>query len=181
MYLYKKQKNIQDTLAHTATLLRGLRFRIGTRTKCGFTLVELLVVIAIIGLIAVVAMVSFNATRQKAREKKRKADVAQARKAFEMYQQHNGAYPVRASAVSFNQAALNTLMAPYMTRLPRDPVCPGGAAACNYRYITNAAGSAYGIHIRFSQDGPLADCKYISPGGTANWFGAGVAQCTYTQ
>lgn len=145
----------------------------------GFTLVEMLVVMAIVTLMLSVAILSFNSVRVRARNAKRKADINHFIKALELYRaSNNSLYPVRTSATNFSNAAFTGMMALYINDMPVDPMCPSQATACNYRYISNAAGTAYGIHMRFSLDGGT-DCKHISPGGTATWFGAGVARCTY--
>jgi prepilin-type N-terminal cleavage/methylation domain-containing protein len=64
--------------------------------KQGFTLIELLVVISIIGLLASVVLVSLNSARSKARDTKRKADLAQIAKALEFYYDQNNTYQVTA-------------------------------------------------------------------------------------
>src|SRR3989344_689739 len=50
----------------------------------GFTLIELLVVIAVIGLLASVVLMALNATRVKARNSRRAADIQQLVKAFNL-------------------------------------------------------------------------------------------------
>jgi len=59
----------------------------------GFTLIELLVVIAIIGLLATMAVVSFSGAQKKARDARRKADLAQIAKAAELFFDATGSYP----------------------------------------------------------------------------------------
>ncbi len=59
----------------------------------GFTLVELLVVIAIIGLISTIGVVALNAARAKARDAKRISDVSAVAKALELYNTTRNEYP----------------------------------------------------------------------------------------
>lgn len=61
-------------------------------TKKGFTLIELLIVCAIIAVLVVVAVVSYSASKAKARDSKRKADVAIVASAFQMYYEQNKTY-----------------------------------------------------------------------------------------
>ncbi len=61
--------------------------------KKGFTLLELMVVIAIIGILASVAAVSFNSARGKASDAKVIANAEAAQKAISLYFIDNDAFP----------------------------------------------------------------------------------------
>lgn len=64
-------------------------------TNTGFTLVELLVVIAVIALVMAVLFPNFMSFRQRARDTQRKADLSQIQKALELFKQDQNppAYP----------------------------------------------------------------------------------------
>ena len=61
--------------------------------KKGFTLIEILVVIAILGLMASIIMASTASARMKSRDAKRKADLRQMATMMEMYYNQYGYYP----------------------------------------------------------------------------------------
>jgi len=122
------------------------------RKNRGFTLIELLVVIAIIGLLATLSVVAFGSTRTKARDAKRKADIAQIQKALDMYYADNGLYPISGGATNPNGAwtnsadgswaAFKTALAPY-TNAPPDPLNETGSWAPtkkNYSYFSAGYG-----------------------------------------
>ncbi len=75
-------------------LLYCQRIKRKIKSGAGFTLIELLVVIAIIGLLASVVLVALNSARAKARDTKRRADLAQVSKALEFYYDKFGTYQV---------------------------------------------------------------------------------------
>lgn len=96
---------------------RKTKFALGLGIK-GFTLVELLVVVAIIGLLASIVLVSMGAARQKARDSKRQADIRQIGTAMELYYPDNGNKYVLATTGANTVTAIGT----YMPAVPRDPL-----------------------------------------------------------
>src|SRR6056297_1325722 len=63
------------------------------KDKKGFTLIELMVVVAIMGLLAALAVISLNNARQRARDARRISDVKQVQTALELYYLDNQEYP----------------------------------------------------------------------------------------
>lgn len=63
------------------------------KNKTGFTLIEMLVVIAVIGLLATTVLVSLNSARAKARDAQRLANKKQVITALNLYYQANNAWP----------------------------------------------------------------------------------------
>ncbi len=127
-----------------------------SKIRRGFTLIELLVVIAVIGLLASVVLVALNASRIKARDAKRKADIAQIQKALELYYDDNQQYPVSGGATSPNVSwsnsadaswdTLSGLLSKYVSKLPKDPLENNNAsewAQSGYHY-SYYGGGGYG-------------------------------------
>lgn len=109
----------------------------------GFTLVELLVVVAIIGLLSTLAVVALGNARQKARDARRVSDIKQIQTGLELYFSDNNSYPIVAAATvlgstgqtlssgaGFSTTASGTT---YMARVPGNP-SPGGT---DYSYTSN--------------------------------------------
>lgn len=61
--------------------------------KKGFTLIELIVVMAILAIITLVGLGSYQSTQQKARDSRRKSDLKQIAGALEFYYNDYGQYP----------------------------------------------------------------------------------------
>lgn len=107
------------------TALRRTR---GTRRDAGFTLIEILVVVAIIAIFATVVAINVGGEVPKAKITKTKSDIATLESALDQFRIDNGFYPS-------TEQGLGALVAPptigrparkfrdggYIKRLPRDP------------------------------------------------------------
>jgi type II secretion system protein G len=104
-----------------------------TGNKRGFTLVEVLVVVAIVALLASVVIFSLQESRKKSRDGERKADLEQIQLALRMYKNVNGTYPDCANGMQIGGAPpasgcnvnVTTALAPYFSSVPIDPLGAG--------------------------------------------------------
>ena len=120
--------------------------------KKGFTLLELLIVMAIIGLLASVVMVSFPGATKKARDARRLQDVSQILTALRVYHTNNERYPARTADSCCNgwdQGPCdgdNTFIKELIdsgtaTVIPVDPKGGSGTGCYGYNYYRYSAGS----------------------------------------
>ncbi len=63
------------------------------RSKNGFTIVELLIVIVVIGILAAIIVVSYNGTQNRANDSRRLSDMKSIQQSLETYKTLNGSYP----------------------------------------------------------------------------------------
>ena len=77
----------------------GFPWHLFQKKGLGFTLIELMVVIAIIGILASFILISLSSTKVKARDARRKIDLHQIQAALEMYHIENKQYPYSDIAV----------------------------------------------------------------------------------
>ncbi len=117
--------------------------------KKGFTLLELLVVIALIGILASIVMVSLRRVRVEARDARRIDDLRTIADALERYAIDNGHYPrpdqIDKDNFNFDYSNdnefLNILVPDYLSSIPRGPINGSGSAPWepgNYFYAYGA-------------------------------------------
>lgn len=70
------------------------------RNQKGFTLIELMVVMAVIGILATLSVVGFTSARKSARDTKRTSTINGVRAALESYYGAGQSYPVTASCAT---------------------------------------------------------------------------------
>ena len=112
----------------------------------GFTLIELMVVIAIIGMLSSIVLASMNSARKKARDAKRLSDMHQLQNALELYYSDNSAYPTSDydgcggwDVGNKSYQLLNGKLGGYIPKPPNDATATGNCSG--YRYYRYNAGS----------------------------------------
>ena len=122
------------------TRLRYGRQR-GLENQRGFTLIELMIVVAIIGILAAIAIPLYANIQARARIGKAQADARTLVSAVSMYQAHMGSLP--SGLADLNSQHTNTLgqaAGPFMPSTPTPP--PGGNPAwSSYSYTSTSTGS----------------------------------------
>ncbi|MFQ3549881.1 MAG: prepilin-type N-terminal cleavage/methylation domain-containing protein [Armatimonadota bacterium] len=106
------------------------------RTKCGFTLVELLVVIVVLAVLAAIVLPKFMNSSKRSKEAALKSDLKVVRNAIGMFHADTGAYPKTLNALMATEAPAKGLDSdgnevdilpgdwhgPYLQDLPIDPI-----------------------------------------------------------
>lgn len=112
-------------------------------TKKGFTLIELMVVIAIIGILATIITASLGSARAKGRDAKRIADLKSVQTALANYYLDNDMYPTNIYGTSGATAAPAKGLAPtYMPVVPTDPGFGVSGSSC--QGASYSTGGCYG-------------------------------------
>ena len=127
----------------------------------GFTLVELLIVIAIIGVLGGIVIGSISFSRSKAQDGRRAADMREIQIALALYYDVNKVYPADLSTLAANDQR-------FLPSIPKDP-----QTGEEYDYLVVAGNKDYCIGVTFDGDKPSdlpesASCN-LSPGATANY------------
>ncbi len=105
----------------------------------GFTLIELMIVVAIIGILASIAVPLYANIVARARIAKAQADIRSLVTAVSMYQSHMSVYPAALTTLTAVATSPSNITAgPFMGSIPSPPSSAWGAA---YSYATNANGT----------------------------------------
>lgn len=100
------------------------------KINSGFTVIELLLVMAIIAILSTISFSSYMATIVKGRDVSRKSDLSQIRKALENFNQQFGSYPKADDATHKILGCLNSK--PGDSKNPTFEGCPANNGAFEY-------------------------------------------------
>ena len=103
--------------------------------KKGFTLIEILVVIAILGIIIGVFFPNLNEFRRRARDQRRKADIKAIVEALEMYKQNQAPETYPPDLLITPGEIWEDVRATYIKSFPRDPLFNAKSEEYYYRYV----------------------------------------------
>jgi prepilin-type N-terminal cleavage/methylation domain-containing protein len=133
------------------------------QSKKGFTLIELMIVVAIIGILAAIAIPQFASLVSKSQEGRTKANLGTVRSALSIYYgDTEGWYPT--DAASLNSL---TVASKYLQAVPSAdmPVTPNSAGHAQASAVVNAVGDAGGWY-------------YNNVNGNTNW-GQVLVNCSH--
>ncbi|MEX0917990.1 MAG: prepilin-type N-terminal cleavage/methylation domain-containing protein [Candidatus Paceibacterota bacterium] len=135
----------------------------------GFTILELLVVVAIIGLISAIVLVALDDARSEGRDAQRATQTQEFMKALELYYTDNGTYPSDGTSGTYQapvplSAIESALIASgFINRIPPDPRY---GADEGYLYCSDDIGTTYALLVNV-EDGNGTDHCVVSKGPRA--------------
>lgn len=131
-------------------------------TQKGFTLVELMAVIAIVGILSGVVFAGLSGARERARDAERVSDIAQIQLALELFFNACREYPASLAVGEDNGGTCTNNLGVYINPIPTDPL------ATAYSYGTNGSDTDYLLGITLeTNDRVLADDIDTSAYGVA--------------
>mgnify|MGYP001616462525 CR=1 FL=1 len=104
--------------------------------KRGFTLIEILVVVAIIGILAGVVLISLRSTGPTARDSRRLSELKSVQNGLELFFNKEGRYPDATNWTELTDDLTGANIG--ITRVPNDPT-----SGATYEYATDTGGTTY--------------------------------------
>lgn len=152
--------------------------------KRGFTLIEILIVVAIIAILASVVLVGLGPTQQAGRDARRLSDLREVQNGLELFYQNCGFYPggngtngncntIPSQWSSTNGAqGLGYVISQAVPNVGSIPSDPSANRSYGYNYATTPAnGSAYVIGAVLENANNSAFQGYTAPNMTAGYAG----------
>lgn len=109
-------------------------------TKRGFTLVEIIVVVAIISLLSSVVIFSVSDARKQSRDKLRLADIEQLELNFKLYREAHNGLPSYDNGIELGVgASIDDDLATVQIQAPRDRLSDGPGGDATYQYVYDSS------------------------------------------
>lgn len=142
-----------------------MNYRVGTSSRSGFTIVELLIVVVVIAILAAITIVSFNGISAQANDAAVKSDLKNFGTAMQMYRSEQGEYPLNLSSVSglkFTKNLYGTDNQGYNLRYCRN------ADTDRYAFLVNLKDGRY---FKVTESGVISSNSATSGYGVCNLVG----------
>ena len=116
----------------------------------GFTLLEILVVLAVIGILATILVANFSDARKNSKNKLIRTTLSEVQLALEVYKAQNSQYP----------ASIGALVPSYIQRIPEAGDFANGS--CSFNYVTGGSNSYYKLTAQNCFAGATSQANGVS-------------------
>lgn len=144
--------------------------------RLGFTIIELVVVIAIVAILVTITSVAYRKTQENARNETRKTDAAMLTGALEEYRAEYGGYPLCSQPggeCQGDQVWQVLKNEKFLTSIPN----PGSRVHISNYYYQYGSSTSYGVYIPLESGGAATSCK-TGKNMDSSWWSS-LATCSF--